>query len=351
MVGWSKRQGVTPIGVDVGSRSIKLVQLSADRLRIREAVCWDLPPAARTEPAARSRQVADALLAAREGRAFRGRDAVFCLSTSELFVQNMRVPQTTGDQLRQVVVKEAANRLPFEADQAELRFFEADTVRQGDAFRREVIVLACQRPSLQLLVEIAEATRLNAVAIDAAPAALLRCYSAQFRRSSDEEMCAMFLSIGASCTTVVIARGESPRFIKQVDFGSRRLDEAVARDLKMKLADATALRRHSGDRRANRRDPEIEESVGKATRPVLEAMANDLAMCMRYYSVTFRGQPLSRVVVGGGEASSELTEWLSTRLDMECELADPSRPFTESKLPGRAGQWDMAIGLALRENH
>ena len=106
MVGWSKRQGAAPIGVDIGSRSIKLVQLSADRSQIREAVCWDLPAMARTEPAARLGQVTEALLAAREGRAFRGRDAVFCLSTSDLFVQNMRVPQTTGDQLREVVEKE-----------------------------------------------------------------------------------------------------------------------------------------------------------------------------------------------------------------------------------------------------
>ena len=80
-------------------------------------------------------------------------------------------------------------------------------------------------------------------------------------------------------------------------------------------------------------------------------MANELAMCMRYYSVTFRGQPLSRVIVGGGEASAELTKWLSARLDIDCELADPSRPFNGSALPGRAGHWDMAIGLALREMH
>ncbi|NLE38399.1 MAG: pilus assembly protein PilM [Pirellulaceae bacterium] len=349
MVGWRGRQGAGPIGVDLGSRSIKMVQLTADRTRIREAVCWDIPATARSDAAARTRQLAHALEAAREGRAFRGRDAVFCLGTAELFLQNMRVAQATGDQLRQVIEKEAASRLPFDGDQAELRFYEADTVRQGDALRREVIVLACQKPSVHGLLAVAEAARLNPVAIDAAPAALLRCYSHQFRRSSDEEVCALFMSVGASCTTVVIARGDSPRFIKQVDFGGRQLDEAVSRDLKMKLADAVALRRHSGDRRADRRDPEIAESIAKATRPLLESMANDLAMCMRYYSVTFRGQPLSRVVIGGGEASPNMADWLSTRLDIPCELAEPSRPFPQSTLPGRSTQWDVAIGLALRE--
>ena len=84
---------------------------------------------------------------------------------------------------------------------------------------------------------------------------------------------------------------------------------------------------------------------------MLETMANDLSMCIRYYSVTFRGQPLSRLVIGGGEACSGLVEWLSTRLDMTCELADPSRPFAQSTLPGRPAQWDIAVGLALRETN
>ncbi|HLA84916.1 MAG TPA: pilus assembly protein PilM [Thermoguttaceae bacterium] len=338
-----------PIGVDVGSRSVKLVQLSADRSRIHEAACWDLPAPVATDPAGRWREVGNVIAHAREGRDFRGRDAVLCLGTSELFLQNMRVPQTAGDQLRQVVEKEAASRIPFDSKETELRFYEADTVRQGDALRREVIVLACRRPSIASLLSTAESVGLNPVAIDAAPAALLRCYAAQFRRSSDEEICAMFVSIGASTTTVVIARGDCPRFIKQIDFGSRHLDEAVARDLRMKLADAAAMRRHHGDRRADRRDPEITQSVVKATRPVLETLANDLAMCMRYYSVTFRGQPLSRTIVGGGEASAELVEWLSGRLDMKCDLADPLRPFHDSTLPGRTVQWDIAVGLALRE--
>jgi type IV pilus assembly protein PilM len=348
MVGWTRRQNTGALAVDLGSRSVKLLQLTTDRSRIREAVSWDLPAAALGEAGGRVRQWVDAINQAREGRDFRGRDAVFCLSTSELFLQNIRVPQSTGDQLRQVVEKEAASRLPFEAKEAQIRFYEADTVRQGDALRREVIVLACRQPSIRALVEVAEAAHLNAVAIDAAPAAVLRCYSAQFRRSSDENMCAMFLSVGASCTTVVIARGDSPRFIKQIDFGSHQLDEAVAGSLRMKLADAGALRRHGAERRAEERDPEIVEGVGKAVRPVLEAFANDLAMCSRYYSVTFRGQPLSRVVVGGGEASAELAQWLSTRFDVPCELADPARPFRQSALPGRAGQWDVAVGLALR---
>jgi type IV pilus assembly protein PilM len=187
------------------------------------------------------------------------------------------------------------------------------------------------------------------VAIDVEPAAMLRCYARQYRRDADQQMRAMFVNLGASNTTVVISRGGDPMFIKHVDFGGRLLDEAVARHLKMKLSDAVSLRRHNGDRRADQRDPEVSRSVMESIRPLLDRLANELAMCIRYHSVTFRGQPLARVVLSGGESSANLAEWLQPRLEVPCEVGNPLRIFEKPALPGRIGQWDVAAGLALRE--
>jgi type IV pilus assembly protein PilM len=56
-------------------------------------------------------------------------------------------------------------------------------------------------------------------------------------------------------------------------------------------------------------------------------------------------------MLGGGEATETLAEWLSTRLDLPCGVGNPLRPFGENHAAGRAGQWDVAAGLALRETH
>ena len=116
----------------------------------------------------------------------------------------------------------------------------------------------------------------------------------------------------------------------------------------MRLSDAASLRRHNGDRRAEQRDPEIARGVDESIRPLMERLAGELSMCIRYYSVTFRGQPLSRLVLGGGESTDSLAEWLAARLDMNCEVGNPLRSFQTGPLPGRLGQWDVATGLALR---
>ncbi len=131
--------------------------------------------------------------------------------------------------------------------------------------------------------------------------------------------------------------------------GGRAMDEAVGRHLKMKLSEAIALRRHNGDRRVDQQDPEITRSVTESVRPVIDRLAGELSMCARYHSVTFRGQPLSRLVLGGGEATSAIIESLSTRLELKCELGDPLRTYENTLPQTRRGQWDVAAGLALRD--
>ncbi|MBN2296436.1 MAG: type IV pilus assembly protein PilM [Pirellulales bacterium] len=347
MLNWSKKYRHGPIGVDIGTQSVKLIQLDAEHTQLREASRWDLPPAS-AATAEHLDNVIEALRQAREGRDFRGREAIFCLNSANLFVQNIRVPQAVGDEFRKIVNNEAAARIPFEKTDAEIRYIEADNVRQGDAVRKEVILMACQNETVDRILKIAEGAGLVPTAIDVEPAALLRCYRKQLRRDADQSNRMMFINMGASTTTVVIARGGEAMFVKYIDVGGKNLDEAVSRNLGMKFSEAAALRRHNGDRRADQRDPEIARSVAESTRSLLERLAGELSMCIRYYSVTFRGQPLKEMIIGGGEASDTLAEWLSSRLDMKCEVGNPLRSFRAPPMPGRAGQWDVATGLALR---
>ena len=349
MVGWFGKRSFSPIGIDVGCRSVKLLQFDADYSRVREAVRWDLPAETRTDPDEHDADVVEAIRQAREGRNFRGRQAVLCIGGRDLFVQNIRVAKVAGEELKAVVHHEAAGRLPYDGQQAEIRYIEADDVRQGDSIRREVILLACRRDVLGRTLALGEKAGLVPLAIDVEPAALLRCYAVQFRRDGDQQRRAMFVNVGASTTTVVIARGADAMFVKYIDVGGRHMDEAVAKHLKMSAEDAAALRRHNGDRRADQRDPEVTRSITESIRPVLDRLANELSMCIRYYSVTFRGQPLSPIIIGGGEATQMLTDWLTKRLDATCELGDPLRSYQKSNPSGRIGQWDVAAGLALRE--
>jgi len=349
MISWILGKRLSPIGVDIGSRSVKLVQLDADRTTLHELVRWELPEDAEKTPESRKKAIVAALVAAQQGRDFRGNDAVLCLGPRDLYLQNIRVPKLSGPELERQIHQEIAGRLPFPVAETEIRYLEAADVRQGEAVLREVIVLACHRPVLQQLLDAVEEAGLRPVGVDAEPIALLRAYFKQYRRDEDRKQRVMYVHIGQLRTNVVVAEGETILFLKYVDIGGKQLDEAVARHLKMPAADAAALRRNNGDRRSDMQNPEITRSVADAVRPVMERLASEVSLCIRYHSVTFRGQPLVRLVLGGGEASTTLTDFLGKRLDLKCEVGEPLRTITTPQKPTREAQWDVATGLALWE--
>lgn len=349
MVSWLSTKRYGPIGVDLGSRSVKLLQFNADYSEVIDSVRWDLPQDVGKEPAQQDEAFVEGLCQARQGRDFRGRDAVLCLGAQQLYVQNIRVPRANGDELERYVRSEAEGKLPFAAQEAEIRFLEAADVRQGDTSKREVVMLACHQPVLHRLLNVTTAAGLRPVAVDVEPCAVLRCYSLQFRRDEDKTQRIMFVHVGSTNTSVVIAQGSDALFVKYIDVSGRQFDEAVARHLKMSLPEATALRRHNGDRRSDQQDPEVVRSLQEASRPVLDRLLGELAMCIRYHSVTFRGQRLARVIVGGGESTPSLVDALTERLDVKCELGDPFRTCDAAGVTGRRTQWDVAAGLALRD--
>lgn len=303
MISLFSRTRYSPIGIDIGSRSVKLVQFNADYSRLIDATRVDLSGEAEAEQARDNQpdRTAEVIRQAREGRDFRGKDAVLCLNDRHLFLQNIRVPQGDKSSLDRTVQQEAAGRIPFPIAEAEIRYIEAADIRHGDQIMRELILIACHRPVLEELLALVEKAGLRPVAVDIEPAALLRSYDVQFRRDEDRLVRSMLVHVGNGGTLVVIFQGQDILFVKYIELGGKHFDEAVARSLKMSVADATALRRNNGDRRSDRQDPEIARSIHEATRSVIDRLLGEMAMCVRYHSVTFRGQPLERMVLGEGK--------------------------------------------------
>jgi type IV pilus assembly protein PilM len=349
MLTWIMRQRTAPIGVDVGTRFIKMVQFSGDRNRVLAAGRWEIPQSAKQSPQELAQRIADTLQRGLRERPFVGRDVILALSDKQLVLQNIRVPKVSGAELDRAVAQEIAGRVPFPVEETELRYLEAADVRQGDSLVREVIVFACHRPVLRQLLELVELAELRPVAVDVEPTALARNYASQCRRGDDLKLRALVVHVGFARTAAVITQGDEILFVKYIDVGGTQFDAAVARHLNMEPSEAAALRRTHGDRRSDQQDPEIVRSVEGATRPIIERLAQELAMCIRYHSVTFRGQPLARCVIGGGEASQPLAEGLTRLLSLPCEVSDPFRAFPSGSHLGRKGTWDVAVGLALRD--
>jgi type IV pilus assembly protein PilM len=355
----SKR--ASPIGIDLGSRALKLAQLdcSGESPRVL-ALAQHALPLASEAPNERIDAIRQGLTDLLRSGLFYGRDAVLSLNPQQLFIQNVRLPRLPDDEMTKVVRWEAEERLPEDFGDAEVRHLVAGDVRnptaagEGSEVRREVILLACRRKELNELIDLLDSLRLRPLAIDAPACALARTTQTFLRRKADEQTPFLFIDVGAGVSTVVVTRGPEILLIKPLPISGLSMDKLVARRLKLSVEDAAQARRHwAGGTESGTIDLDLARAVGDAVRSEVEALAGELVMCIRYHSVTFRGNRIAKAILMGGEGNARFAEQLAARIDTPCDLGDPFLGLSladcaeEQLKNSRPGQWAVALGLCL----
>lgn len=325
-----------PIGLDIGTRSVKLVQLSEDRTRLRDASCWDFPAEVdENGDSPRDQLLVDAIRSACEGRNFLGREAVVCLTNQSLFVQNLRSAPANTSRLDGQIKREI-----------ESPACRTSVSSNGNGAR--ATFLAAQNSAIDRVLKSVELAGLLPLATDVEPAALARSYAIQFRSHADPFPRSLLVQIGYARTIVVIAEGGHMLFVRYVEIGGRDFDRSVACQLDTSTANASDLRRRGGDRHCDRQDSDVDRAVAEAMRKPLDTLLEELATCLSHYHASFIGQPLARTLLSGGEATRRIAKELEAHLGIETEISDPLRMFPSDIDMGCPGQWDVALGLALR---
>jgi type IV pilus assembly protein PilM len=142
---------------------------------------------------------------------------------------------------------------------------------------------------------------------------------------------------------------------------SYQLHEAVSKKLGITMDEARALRRRlieaapgpSLSLDAVRHDS-VRQAVFDATRSTMEQLGREISLCLRYYSVTFRGQrPLKLRLLGGEAADPLLLGVLNSSLAIPVEAARPLFSVDTSRIDaaerkGFMTEWATAFGLSLR---
>lgn len=360
------RRETGPIGLDVGSESIRALQLchSAGKLWVAAAARWQLPHNGSGPGADAPGRTSLAVQAVRDmlkrGK-FRGRDVVSCLRGEELDVRNVRLPQMPDHELNKAILWECQERFGFPVAPDRMHYINAGEVRQGAEVRDEILIMAVPEETVRGHLDMLEKMHLRPVHMDAEPAALFRAYLRNLRRVEDESTVTVIVDIGLASTKVIVARGRTILLIKSFDVAGRALNQSVAAELGLSYSEAAHLRRSSFEHGADAEEPsppadQVEWSVIDAIRGQVESLAQEVALCLRYCSVTFRGLRPTQVTLAGGEAyDPALVRLLGECLDFPCVVGQPLHGIELGDIDmggdRRAAhtEWSVATGLALRE--
>ncbi|MCS7033543.1 MAG: pilus assembly protein PilM [Phycisphaerae bacterium] len=353
------RTQVLPIGIDIGADSIKMLQLRVvgDSLEVACAARIATPPASSSDPQSRTVAAIEAVRRALEENEFRGRSAIVALPREMVHLKNLRLPPMPPAETAAALEFEARSLFPFEIEQSTLCHIIAGEVRQGADLKQELIVLAARKSEIEQYVEQLHDGGLVLESIDYEPCAAYRSIERFMRRKEDELDVHVLVDVGLRRTQVTIGRGREISMIKPIEIGGQHLRDAVARKLGITAEEAVGLRRRIAESALQQPDGDsdpVRHAVYDVTRAILEELAREVSLCLRYYSVTFRGARPAKVrVIGGEGADPQILRILNAALSIPVETGKALQNVECHRMrpalrQGPMCEWAVAMGLSLK---
>ena len=379
MVNWGlKKRGLRPIGLDIGHGSIRMIQLLIDdgQISVYAADETRIGTDPDGDEQARRGAIISAIKRMLAKGNFLGKDVVSCLPSGKLRITSIRLAEADPGAMERSLRKEAAQRFGLDPEKDAMDYLVAGNVRQGDEVKNELILFATNNETIKDHIEMLEDAGLRPVAIDPIPCALFRSFGRSLRRQEDMERTVVFVDVGSRFTTVVFGRGREISLVKQIPIGGERFVQQIATKLGVSTSEAETLRealrgeKNPSSVESNVQEPQVAEGrqaidastrdmIADAAGSVAEDLAREISLCLRYYTVTFRGARVERAIFAGGGAYEEtLIDVLRRQLVVEIEMAEPLRGFDFSgaranlhfnnSRRGLFCEWAVAVGLGLK---
>jgi len=345
-----------PIGLDLGSSVVKMIQLrQSDQDFELVAADWaQVPPDCRAGTKERLHFLGGAIRKMLANNKFQGAKCILSLPAEATFLQHVKIPKASPEQMDQAVLAELEGKLPFPTAEAVVRHVTAgDVLGEGEP-RQEVIVVAAWRTTLEAYLSMAAHAKLDVVGIDVEPCAIVECFSRIFRRASDASTTTLFVDIGASSTQVVLAMSNRIVFARNLAAGGDRIDQAVAAGMHVSVEQARAVRQ---DLLGDAGDPAARDELYRLLDGMIRSIGDEVTQCLRYYESVFRDSSVARAIFVGGQAyDKRLCQAIAQRLNLPAQIGDPLVRIRRAEGAGvnvgldwRQPQpaWAVAVGLSL----
>ena len=373
----------SPIAIDFGCSSMKVLQLSAGEPQsLVAAACVQIPEPLRLETDKLISFYAEAIPSALSAAKVKGRRCICSIPSSQTFIQHMQLAPSEGLKRDDLIKAQLQFQMNIAPSSVVVRAIDVcDAYREGQ-LRHETICLAMSRETIMRYVDILRKAKLEVVGVHPEITAMTRAFSHLHRRTGDEGVTTMYVDLGWGGTRAAVSHGKDTVFARNIQIGGRHFDQRIAEQLhchldtarshrlsqqvvvapsapveqttitreeestprgssilagalsKAKAAiqgggTAVATNRRSGSAPVELRQEVIPgQAVTKAANvdfsELLDALTDELLMCRRYHQSLFPGRQIDRLIFLGGEATQiGFCQHIARVLRLPAQLGDP----------------------------
>lgn len=337
------------LGVDIGSSSIKVVQLRREKGRVilETYGAIALGPYAGVEigraTALGADKIGEALKDVLREANTTTPDAAISIPYSSSLVSILKLPRAVERQLSAVVPIEARKYIPVPINEVLLDWFVvSDSKKPAADGKIEVLLVAIHNDTIAKFRSIGTAAALSTAFFE------IEIFSA-VRAALEHGLAPVAVAdLGAGTTKFYVVERGIIRESHIINHGSQDLTLAASRSLNITVTQAEERKRKFGLMGG----PELED-LKKSLELTLSPLIAELSRTMLSWEQR-NNQTLSALVLtGGGATLKGLKELMQTKITTDIRLADPfgktaAPAFLEKILKEAGPEFAVAVGLALR---
>lgn len=345
----TKLKGKPLIGLDIGSRAIKAVELvyspKTEGYALSGYVYQDIAP---------GEDIKETLKRIWAEHHFHTNKVVTSISGRSVIVRYITMPDMTDEELKNAIKYEASKYIPFEVDEVMIDCMRLDHIKKEDSAGKPskditVLLVAAKRDKLDEHITLLEQSGLWPIAVDVDCFALGNSFELKQLISPSADIgtkVTALVDIGAVKTNVNIMIGLQVFFTREIYIAGNDFTEAIGKKMGLPENEAEQLKRNP----ALKAD-EIKDYVSS----LLDDLTHEIQLSFDYFEHQF-DKPIDNIYLSGGASMLHgLEETFDSTFNRKMIRWDPCETFEivsdkidPVELKKKANQLAIAAGLASR---
>lgn len=342
--------GKRALGIDIGSGSVKLVELekNAEGIQLLRAKFFDLTQYADQEK--RDSLIKESIEGLLRAEKINSGKVAVSLSGQSVFIRFLKLPKIQKGKIDKIIRYEAQQQIPFPLDKIS---WDHQIFHAGAGPEQDVLFVAAKLDIVETVLSYLARTNLDVESVDVSPLSLLNAIS-----YNEPLAKGLILDIGAKATNLIVV-SEKGFWGRPILVAGDEMTHAIASRLKIPFDKAEELKRKEGMVVAS--DSPIPPGISPAGKeivaalnPVVSDIVSSVIQSLEFYKTKLAKDIAFNEVIlsGGGSKLKGIEDSLAKGLGMQIRRANlgqkikcPSNLRVDIDFQTRSG---AAIGLALR---
>lgn len=337
------------VGIDIGSSSVKLVQLlpGKDGYQLLNAAIVPLPPEAIVDnslmdPGA----VAEAVKNLVASLGIKTREAACSISGNAVIIRKIQLQTMSSEELEDQIGWEAEQYIPFDIKDVHIDF----QILGPDPFdpaKMQVLLVASKKEIINDYSAVLADAGMQLRVMDVDAFALQNAFELNY--DSNEEVHAL-INVGAGVMNINVIKGELTLFTRDVQLGGNQYTEEIQKQLGVDAHEAERMKLLTAGQQPS---GPLFEVISR----ISESLAQEIRRSVDFYNSSATGdERIARVSMCGGCAKmTGLREAVSEKLGMEVAILNPferikysEKDFDPEYLQEIGPLMAVGVGLAIR---